>query len=63
VIPAEAVEAITVDGNTVYLNGHPMAIINGEPITADQVTLLRNVAATPREELMRNLNVRLKAAK
>lgn len=63
-IPAEAVEAgLTTDGNTVYYNGCPVAIIKGEPITADQITTLRNAVTNPREELMRNLNARLRATK
>lgn len=56
-------EAITTNGNTVYLNGCPVAFIEGEPITADQISLLRNMAASPKEELMRKLNARLRGAK
>lgn len=58
-IPAEA---LTVDGNTVYLNGCPVAVVEGEPITAEQVTMLRNLVTTPKEDLMRNLNARLRGS-
>lgn len=59
-IPAEA--SVTMEGDKILLNGHVLAIVKGDDITADQIIMDRK-ATTPREKLMANLNARLKALK
>lgn len=47
--------ALSVEGDRVYLNGHVVAIVTGPAITAEQLSI-SNKAPTEKERLMASLN-------